>query len=730
MKKFWSILLIALFIFSEAVNISFAYKMERPSQYRRIEQRTENAIADDEAAVGIGVHIKDYFDGVGMDPFCGHDGEVLRVIATANTRKGIEYDYFTVASFAYWFEATEPTNIAGDDSGAWIDIPFGVTFYGGPGFHNTSGVYSRVWVCSNGFLSFDSSSNSSVPTNIPYFMQPNTLIAPFWSDLDPTGGSITYYADITKFVVEWKDVLCKYNGLRQTFEVVILNDYYPNFRGQNRIFLLYDTMNLLEQGSRSEISPLSIPPDPTICLSVGIEDQEGYRGTEPPYSGNIENGIGFQFTAKPFSSPEIRELNILTNKTDSYTKVYVDRNPWSVRGHNVQYSIPGPNPDEPDPPYMMRAVGGTVTLLMTAAIGHIYGAVAGFMWGATRVIAELGYDYAKQLAQADPVDIRDEYTNPGTDFCYVNASAATYHPPYDYPVDASVGSQFFWVFLDDNNLDHELTLTAQLKYYSNIQEEIITLETSTTLRVYIGTPSTPRRPEGCTSGYVDSYYTYNTSTKTPDGDSIYYQFDWNDGSSDIIGPYPSDINVSASHAWDSEGTYNVTVRAKDSSYELWSDWSSILTMSISSSPGGGGGGGPGEFHVLSPRLFIWNGSDYVEEVVFDIHGESDVTVCHTIKQLLVSEDDLYSLSLRELNESLSHIDYVKLYAVDTEGMMYENHLIHAIHSELGNVKQLLKFDDGNRVNLGPSQTIDLRFNVSDVENMIYFIFEIQGYEPN
>jgi len=208
-----SILLISLFLLPEAVNISFAYTMERPSRtIERIGQRDENATnVGDEAVVGMGVHVATYRENPDPTegPYYGKDGICFRVIATANTRKGIEYDYFTVPISPYWVETTKPTNITGDDSGVWIDIPFGVTFYGGPGVQNASAVYDKVWVCSNGFLSFDSNSNSSIPTPVPSPSPPNSLIAPYWSDLDPTGGSITYYADLIKFVVEWKDVLSK-----------------------------------------------------------------------------------------------------------------------------------------------------------------------------------------------------------------------------------------------------------------------------------------------------------------------------------------------------------------------------------------------------------------------------------------------------------------------------------------------------------------------------------------
>lgn len=48
----------------------------------------------------------------------------------------------------------------------------------------------------------------------------------------------------------------------------------------------------------------------------------------------------------------------------------------------------------------------------------------------------------------------------------------------------------------------------------------------------------------------------------------------------------------------------------------------------------------------------------------DIHAESDITVQHEIRNNLVLENGVYRLQLRELDEYTSHIDQVKLYAVD------------------------------------------------------------------
>jgi hypothetical protein len=113
--------------------------------------------------------------------------------------------------------------------------------------------------------------------------------------------------------------------------------------------------------------------------------------------------------------------------------------------------------------------------------------------------------------------------------------------------------------------------------------------------------------------------------------------------------------------------------------------------------------------------------------VLNIHADSDITFVQDIEQSLVPEKQLYKLSLRELDEFTSHIDCAKLYAVDNDVRKYECRLVQAVHSERGQVKGLLLHDDNRRVDLVPQQTIDLRFTTPNVNEISYFIFEINGY---
>jgi len=87
-------------------------------------------------------------------------------------------------------------------------------------------------------------------------------------------------------------------------------------------------------------------------------------------------------------------------------------------------------------------------------------------------------------------------------------------------------------------------------------------------------PSKPSKPSGPTSGDPGVTYEYTSSTTDPQGDQIYYLFDWGDESdSGWLGPYESGESVTASHKWSREANYKIKVKAKDPEdhESLWSD---------------------------------------------------------------------------------------------------------------------------------------------------------------
>jgi hypothetical protein len=93
-------------------------------------------------------------------------------------------------------------------------------------------------------------------------------------------------------------------------------------------------------------------------------------------------------------------------------------------------------------------------------------------------------------------------------------------------------------------------------------------------------PQIPDAPSGITEGTPGIEYDYQSHTTDPDGDSIFYSFNWGEGTDSLwLGPYGSGDTCTASHTWMNPGIYPVKVKAKDS-YDGESTWSDSLSVAI------------------------------------------------------------------------------------------------------------------------------------------------------
>jgi len=124
---------------------------------------------------------------------------------------GPNYDWFEINSVG--------TALTGDymDDYSWgsIELGFDFSFYGN--------FYDMVNICSNGFISFTSSSTAYSNQEIPSSGEPNSLLAILWDDLNPNnGGTIYYHRESDRFIVEW-DGVPHYGsgGGQETFQVII-----------------------------------------------------------------------------------------------------------------------------------------------------------------------------------------------------------------------------------------------------------------------------------------------------------------------------------------------------------------------------------------------------------------------------------------------------------------------------------------------------------------------------
>jgi PKD repeat protein len=93
-------------------------------------------------------------------------------------------------------------------------------------------------------------------------------------------------------------------------------------------------------------------------------------------------------------------------------------------------------------------------------------------------------------------------------------------------------------------------------------------------------PNKPNKPSGPTNGKPEQEYSYTTSTTDPDGDQVYYLWDWDDGTnSSWLGPYGSGVTAGVTYNWTVKGSYSIKVKAKDV-HNASSDWSDPLPITM------------------------------------------------------------------------------------------------------------------------------------------------------
>lgn len=135
-----------------------------------------------------------------------------------------------------------------------------------------------------------------------------------------------------------------------------------------------------------------------------------------------------------------------------------------------------------------------------------------------------------------------------------------------------------------------------------------------------------------------------------------------------------------------------------------------------------------------PILSVYDGNNYVEEGLLNIHASEDVSITERLSIIPALHGTMYELRLTEHPQTISHIDNVKLYGRLLSGTVIELPLVYAHHSSDNNVKWLLKWSDDVRVDLlgadhndGVSEYIDLRFRTNPGIQFTELIFAIEGH---
>ncbi len=166
-----------------------------------------------------------------------------------------------------------------------LSLPFTFKYYGVD--------YTQISVCSNGFLALGSEDyRFGDNTGIPNTHGPESMISPFWDDLDPSvGGDIYQYDDTAnhRYIVQF-DANVHYGGANpETFEVILYDPaHYPTSSGDGEIVFQYEDVRSIG------------------TATVGIENHAENDGIQYVYNGSydanaatIDDGMAVKFTTEP-----------------------------------------------------------------------------------------------------------------------------------------------------------------------------------------------------------------------------------------------------------------------------------------------------------------------------------------------------------------------------------------------------------------------------------------------
>jgi len=495
------------------------WNYERPDGPLHIYGRTESSSTDENASVGLGVASDSYWKYA--SPYY-QDYVKLNMTATANSRTGIAYT--SESEFYRWYPENElywavnRTNL-GDDVIVPVDIPqnegsFICRFYGGHG----SAEYKTVYICSNGFLSFDNSTEPSrIPQMFPDSEKPNGVIAACWTDLNMDSQSslitgIYLWDSVLYFVVIWKYALIVANQQRATFEIIIKN-WPPEMPAksrlsQNEIWISFDEV-----------------PNNSGVFVYGIEDQQGARGDGFLCSGPINDYTRHFYQAS--DSFYLKKFTLEFFDANQDTEFSVDRRWDYLRGYNIEWSET--NPDEPDGNLMWEnAIAGDATLLISA-LSYVVPGGQIIQAGLFMIdVLSVGIDNAQALAY-NQRSSRQMIINDGSGAGRDATISAFTLPEH---VDASISLVVDWILKTPSDSgSHQLTVLATMDYdeYSISDAHITPRSVTTWTTLEIGPDdnnSTDKAyilEDGITSnnlyiGGYDQVDCYNISV--PDGRAI------------------------------------------------------------------------------------------------------------------------------------------------------------------------------------------------------------------
>ena len=201
------------------------------------------------------------------------------------------------------------------------------------------------------------------------------------------------------------------------------------------------------------------------------------------------------------------------------------------------------------------------------------------------------YDYT--LAIRDDLDGSDLTTIslPASSFVVENFSWVE----FDFDdIEVTLGDTYYIVSYTTNATDNWYLWGAKLANVYPDGMPFVSLDDGTTWTeevdadmtfITYGTDNTaPDAPliDGQINGEAGQEYDYTFVATDPDGDDVYYWIQWGDGCPSVewIGPYASGEVVTVSHAFELEGDFTISAKAKDV-YGAEGDWGYLdVTMPV------------------------------------------------------------------------------------------------------------------------------------------------------
>jgi len=158
---------------------------------------------------------------------------------------GPEFEWIDISGVGNYLAMSD------DDNQGPFSIGFNFPFYGN--------MFNAIRICSNGWLSFTSTTTIYTNVSIPNSAEPNNLVAPWWDDMNASAGGAVYYyydEDNAQFIVSYEGVPYWSGGGSSTFQVILYPDGKMKFQ--------YDVMDPGTHGLNS--------------ATIGIEDAGGAIG--------------------------------------------------------------------------------------------------------------------------------------------------------------------------------------------------------------------------------------------------------------------------------------------------------------------------------------------------------------------------------------------------------------------------------------------------------------------